>query len=156
MSVSTRFSRRNWYLKDHLRLNHVANVEVIEAAVSNKAGVLSFDEGPASTMGHLSMGGALNVKCVVLDELVSRGELPAPDFMKIDIEGAETLALSGAKSTIGRSHPTIFLATHGDAVHEECCRLLESLGYRLEPIDGLALPLSSELLATPDARSKTA
>lgn len=117
-----------FYLKEHLRLNHASKVTVIEATVSDKSGVVSFDEGPSSSMGHIvATDGKLQVKTVALDELISTGEIPTPDYMKIDIEGAEALALSGAKSMLAKSHPTIFLATHGSSIHQECCRLLQSL-----------------------------
>ncbi len=136
------------YLKEHLRLNYVNNVTVVEAAVTDKDGWMLFDEGEGSSMGHLSLNGKLQVKTVVLDNLISNGDIPTPDYMKIDIEGAEFLALSGAKSMLEKSHPSIFLATHGNAVHQECCRLLQSLGYHLQPIDGMNLEQSSEILAT--------
>jgi FkbM family methyltransferase len=135
-------------LKEHLRLNQVRNVTLIEAAVSDKSGVVSFNEGLSSAMGHISNDGKLQVKTVVLDELISSGEIPPPDYLKIDIEGAEVMALSGAKSILTKSHPTIFLATHGSDVHRECCSLLQSLGYHLRSIDGMKLEQSSEILAT--------
>ncbi len=135
-------------LKEHLRLNQVLNVTVIEAAVSDKSGVVSFNESLTSAMGHISKDGKLQVKTVVLDELILSGEIPPPDYLKIDIEGAEVMALSGAKSILTKSHPTIFLATHGSDVHGECCRLLQSFGYHLRPIDGMKLEQSSEILAT--------
>ena len=141
--------RNLFYLREHLRLNHVKNVVVIEAAVSDRSGVVSFDEGPHSSMGHIvDGGGSFQVNIVVLDELISSGEIPTPDYMKIDIEGAEALALSGAKSMLIKSHPTIFLATHGSGVHQECCHLLRSVDYELEPIDGMNLEQSKEILAT--------
>ncbi len=140
------------YLKEHLLLNHVRNVTVYEAAVSDKSGETSFDEGPNSSMGHIiATNGNFQVKAVALDELISTKEIPIPDYMKIDIEGAEALALSGAKSMLAKAHPTIFLATHGSSIHQECCRLLHLLDYKLQPIDGMKLEQSSEILATHNA-----
>jgi len=137
------------YLREHLHLNGVINVEVIEAAVSNSSGVVSFDEGPSNSMGRIvAAGGKIKVKTVVLDQLVSTGKIPTPHFMKIDIEGAEALALSGAMTTLLKSHPTIFLATHGSDVHKKCCSLLRELDYELKPIDGMNIEKSSEILAT--------
>jgi len=136
------------YLQEHLRLNRIENVTVVEAAVSDKCGTAFFDEGPSSSMGHISPNGRLQVETVAIDELVAKGELPLPDFLKMDIEGAEALALSGAKSVLAQSHPTMFVATHGSRIHQECCRLLHSLDYELEPIDGKSLESSSEILAT--------
>lgn len=82
--------------------------------------------------------------------------MPTPDYMKIDIEGAEFLALSGAKSTLVESHPIIFYATHGSIVHQKCCCLLQSIGYQLQPIDGMNLEQSSEIFATYKASQQIA
>jgi len=139
--------RNLFYLKEHLRLNRISNVTVIEAAVSDKSGVIYFNDSPGSSMGHIAPDGKLQVKTVVLDELISKGELPVPDFMKIDIEGAEMMALSGAKTMLAKQHPTIFLSTHGNQVHNDCCIFLRSLGYKLHSIDGMPLASSSEILA---------
>jgi len=139
------------YLKEHLRLNKIDNVTVVEAAVSDRCGTAFFDEGPNSSMGHISSNGRLQVETVALDEFIAKGEVPLPDYIKIDIEGAEALALSGAKSMLAQSHPTIFLATHGNRIHQECCHLLHSLDYKLHPIDGMSLESSSEILATYNA-----
>ncbi len=136
------------YLREHLRLNRIENVTVFQAAVSNTCGTALFDEGPTSSTGHMSPSGKLQVETIAIDELVSRGELPAPNYIKMDIEGAEALALSGASSTLAQFHPTIFLATHGSSVHQECCRLLRALDYDLQPIDGKPLDSSKEILAT--------
>jgi len=139
--------RNLFYLKGHLRLNRISNVTVIEAAVSDKKGMVSFDDSPGSSMGHIASDGKIQVETVVLDELIFKGEMPAPDFMKIDIEGAEMLALSGARSMLAKYHPNIILSTHGDVVHQECCSFLKSLGYKLQPIDGMPLAQSKEILA---------
>lgn len=139
--------RNLFYLKEHLRLNRISNVTVIEAAVSDKSGVCFFDNSPGSSMGHIASDGKIQVETVVLDELISKGKIPVPDFMKIDIEGAEMLALSGAKSMLAKHHPTIFLSTHGNQIHNDCCIFLRSLEYELHPIDRMPLISSSEILA---------
>lgn len=127
-------------------MNHIENVTVIEAAVSDKCGVVLFDEGPSHYMGHISPNGKLQVKTVAIDDLVAKGELPVPDYIKMDIEGAEMLALLGAQSTLAKRHPTLFLATHGRGVHRKAVTFLQSLSYQIEPIDGMDLEQSSELL----------
>ena len=140
--------RNLFYLNKHLHLNNIKNVTVIEAAVLDKVGTATFEESSMRSMGYLSSNGKLQVRTVSLEDLIESGELPVPDYLKIDIEGAEFLALSGAKSILKSSHPTIFLATHGDIIHQKCCHLLQSLGYQIQPIDGLSLEQSHEILAT--------
>ncbi|WP_375495476.1 FkbM family methyltransferase [uncultured Nostoc sp.] len=133
------------YLKQHLQLNHLENVIVIDKAVSDSSGVIQFD-GSGFT-GHISSQGELQVKTVSLDELIDTKQIPPPSFLKIDIEGAEMLALSGAKSMLSKIHPTILLATHGTEVHEQCCQFLNSLGYTLETIYGEDIQNSNEIIA---------
>jgi FkbM family methyltransferase len=135
------------YLKQHLTLNRISNVSVIEAAVSNRSGRLTFQEGPSRARGRLHEGGELVVEVVALDELIESGSLPDPQYMKIDVEGAEMRVLEGASQLLERSHPTIFMDTHGIEVHGQCCRFLLGLGYQLEPIDGKSLSESREILA---------
>ncbi|MEH2250266.1 FkbM family methyltransferase [Nostoc sp.] len=133
------------YLKQHLQLNHLENVIVIDRAVSDSSGVIQFD-GSGFT-GHISSQGELQVETVSLDEFIDTKQIPPPNFLKIDIEGAEMLALSGAKSMLSKIHPTILLATHGIEVHEQCCQFLNLLGYALETIHGEDIQNSNEIIA---------
>ncbi|MFQ5964078.1 MAG: FkbM family methyltransferase [Candidatus Scalinduaceae bacterium] len=137
------------YLKEHLRVNQCKkNVTVIEAAVVERSGFTFFEEGSNNHTGRLSQKGCLEIKAVSLDGLVSKGEIPPPDYMKIDVEGAELLVLSGAKSILNNYHPTIFLATHGTEVHQQCCAFLKSMGYYLQPInEKLSIDDTNEILA---------
>jgi FkbM family methyltransferase len=136
------------YLKEHLRRNGVVNVSVVEAAVSDQSGCAFFEEGIDHSRGHLATGGRLRVRTVSLDELVFQGELPPPDCIKIDIEGAEMLALRGAQSVLSGYRPTIFLATHGYEAHRKCCGVLNTFGYELRPLGRSSLDLADEVLAT--------
>lgn len=135
------------YLKRHLSLNKVDNTTVFEAAVMDANGEVSFDEGPSSSMGHVSEEGKLKVESVSLDELVYERRVPHPQYMKVDVEGAELSVLLGARTILDEARPTLFLATHGSEIHRRCCDLLDSLGYRLQPLTGDSLWSTSEILA---------
>lgn len=135
------------YLKEHLKINQINNVTIIEAAVSEKNGVAYFEQTESSFQGHLSSQGSIRVNVVSLDQLIAEGKVPTPDYIKMDVEGAEVQVLQGAKSLIEKSHPTIFLATHGDDIQRECRQLLSSFGYKLESINGRSIEESDEILA---------
>jgi FkbM family methyltransferase len=121
--------RNLFYLKEHLKLNHVTNVEVLSIAASDRNGTSSFEVEETGCMGHLSIEGKIIVPTAALDSLVEEGTVLPPDYIKMDIEGAELLALRGAARTFQRFRPVLFLATHGKHIEKECRLLLESWGY---------------------------
>lgn len=131
------------FLERHLSLNGLDAVKVIEAAVSDRAGTVRFASGPNASMGHIADDGGLQVTAVTLDDLLLDGTVAAPDLMKIDVEGAELLALDGAQTLIERHRPVIFLATHSRELHASCVAWLTARAYRLEMLD------ADEILAFP-------
>lgn len=136
------------YLKKHLYLNNIKNVVIIEAAVTDTDGFVYFAEGDHSSKAHINKNGDIRVKAVVLDKLIRQGILPIPNFIKVDIEGAELSALQGAIMLINLSHPTILLATHGENIHRDCCKFLEGLGYKIKAIDNISILNANEILAS--------
>ncbi len=139
--------RNLFYLREHLRLNRVTNVKIVEAAVSDSTGIAFFDQGQSNSRGHISSEGRLKVKTVSIDELSRQGEIPISHYIKINVEGTEMMVLRGAKSILTNAHPTLFLQTHGREVHEQCCEFLKSLGYSLQPIGGNSIWGTDEIMA---------
>jgi FkbM family methyltransferase len=136
------------YLRSHIELNHVQNVEVFEVAVSDECGLASFVAETSRAMGHLEPGGSASVRTYTLDALIHENRVAPPNYIKMDIEGAEFRALLGAKECFERFRPTLFLATHGKDVHEDCCRLLVSWHYTLKTRS--SGPDRAELVARPN------
>ncbi len=140
-----------YYLKRHLRLNNIRNVAVIEAALSDRNGSTKFfvDESNRISRykGGISSDGNLIVKIVSLDQLYEQEVIPIPKYIKIDVEGAEMLVFIGARKILSNFHPTIFLATHGELIHDQCCAFLKSTGYELEAINGSDVKKSNEIIA---------
>lgn len=65
-----------------------------------------------------------------IDAMIDAGTLPAPDLVKMDIEGAEAAALDG----FGRHlpHPRAYiLETHSPDLHLACLEKLKAAGYRV-------------------------
>jgi len=52
-----------------------------------------------------------------------------PDFIKMDIEGAETAALRGATGVLAKHAPSLVIEVHGEDIETECRALLEAQGY---------------------------
>lgn len=101
-----------------LRKGTSGNVCILPAAVSEKTSVAKFmiaSRGRASNAleiagGRTQMGGVREtqyVPTITLDFL--RKHFPDPDFVKIDIEGAELMALQGASEIINDVRPIFFI-----------------------------------------------
>jgi FkbM family methyltransferase len=136
------------YLHEHLRLNNVSNVQVVPAAVCEEDGEAVFDAAPGPLGARLAATGGSKVRTLAIDSVVARGELPSPDFVKIDAEGAELRILTGARSVLQSAAPVLFIDTHSGVLQRECCDFLLDLGYALHAIDGLELTRSRELLCS--------
>jgi FkbM family methyltransferase len=72
----------------------------------------------------LDDGGDVAVAKASIDGLIASG-VPSPDFIKCDVEGAETQVIDGARALIAGRHPIWLLETFEDHV----VPLMISLGY---------------------------
>ncbi|WP_248963966.1 FkbM family methyltransferase [Sphaerisporangium perillae] len=64
----------------------------------------------AAAVGEPSSRGSITVPMVSLDEyLERRHDAPAPDLMKIDVEGYDGHALRGVRATLARHRPAVFV-----------------------------------------------
>jgi FkbM family methyltransferase len=138
------------FLRRHIELNHIDNAVLIAAAVNNNPGKMRFDRGENLSSGHLSDSGALMVSTMRLDDVVENREVPPPDLMKIDVEGAELEVLLGAQKLLLNRQPIIFLATHGAELHRKCLNMLSDLGYGFASIDRRPVEETDELIAAAD------
>src|SRR5512139_75691 len=85
------------------------NIKPIWAALGDKPGSTGMMVNPKNAgSGYLDGQGRIPV--ITIDEL----QLPACDFIILDIEGMEPLALQGAKETIEKYHPVIQVEDRGN------------------------------------------
>lgn len=104
-------------LADHVAANGLADrITMRNAAVADRPGSLSFAvaaAGECDPTNRLTADGAgIRVPVETLDDRLASGERPAA--VKIDIEGAELLALRGATAMFAPEgpRPVILLAVH--------------------------------------------
>lgn len=135
------------FLRQHLAINHVLNVTVIEGVVSDCDGSACFSEGSGNAMGSIAPNGALTVTAVTVDRLLEARTVPVPDYMKIDVEGGELAVLRGSRRLLTEHRPTLFVATHGVDIHRSCCELLRTLGYALTSLSHNTLEETDEFTA---------
>jgi FkbM family methyltransferase len=90
-------------------------INIVEHPVSDVSDVEVYfkDYGPASIMKMESFPEQTgSVKTICIDDFVERYEVEKVDFIKMDIEGAEPLALNGAIKTIQKFRPKLAIAIY--------------------------------------------
>jgi FkbM family methyltransferase len=73
--------------------------------------------------------------CVTLDELISSGTIPVPDYLKVDVDGFEHKVLAGGMTLLANMKLRsilIELNTHLEE-HREVIKLLGTLGFSFDP-----------------------
>ena len=97
----------NPQLKNHITL--------VSNPVSDKSGetIYFVDNGPGSRISHNDFTGSSgSVQTVSIDDYVENNGVTKVDFIKMDIEGAEPLALQGAVNTIRKFKPKLAIAIY--------------------------------------------
>jgi FkbM family methyltransferase len=144
-------------LEWNVRLNQAANVVVRAEALADKAGETTFCLGPRDHRGTSSLRSLadgterLTVATARLDDLLPDG--CRVNLIKIDVEGAEYLALLGMRECLKRDHPDLvievtdsFLREMGHSAEQLCAELF-GLGYNMYIIDHRGLqPVRSPAL----------
>lgn len=132
-------------LKKNARLNKV-DISVIGAALSDKMGEmnLTIPNQPTPSHGTGSLVGedgesTQTIRTVRGDEVISKGEIPPPNIIKIDVEGAEPLVIDGLSHALSHDrcrlvqcelHPD-HLPKYGSSVSDIISRL-EKMGFHIE------------------------
>jgi FkbM family methyltransferase len=108
--------------KDHFLLNQIENATVVPQAISDREGTIDFfiggDHRTSSLVQSWVSSGNNEVTkavvcCTTLDHFFNKN-LPGkfPDFIKMDIEGAGTLALKGCDACFRSGQPYVLIESH--------------------------------------------
>jgi len=139
------------HLSLNVRINRSKNVRLNNLALAERSGdrelflsdgwnqgVHSFAKIPGSAHSRL-------VQCISLDEYVDGTGVAQIDVMKMDVEGAELLVLSGGKRTLAGLHPRVIIFEACDQharaqgyTTSEVKQLLTESGYRIFRLDSSA------------------
>jgi hypothetical protein len=89
--------------------------------------------------GHQE-GDLIEVRVETLDHLRTTGLFPRADVIKIDVEGAEAMALRGAEHMLRDDRPRLFIEVHSRALARECNQILLDNGYFVNVLERGAPP----------------
>lgn len=131
-------------LDANVKYNNFSNVLVRPYAVSDSNGKKLFDSHTASkgesALAVKNSSSTRTIQSVTLDSEVKRLKLQKVTVIKMDIEGAEILALQGAKETIRKNPVTLFIEYnpsrieyYGYKPHAQL-NLIENLGLEIKEI----------------------
>ena len=138
----TNFSR----MVENLRLNAVRNCRPVHAAVSDRNGRVEFSDTAHDNSNtyiqsspHFRNQPTVQIPALSLDVYLEANSSKPPDFIKVDVEGAEFDALVGAERLLNTRRPLMYLETHNlhnPGVDGLCLDFLGRAGYRIvETID---------------------
>ncbi len=120
-------------LRANIALNAVQNATVVQAFVSSADGTAALGTGLSSFEHRLDPTSSLSsaVESIALERYFADRRV---DFVKLDVEGADDLAVEGMRGVLIRDKPRILVEDHG-APTIAARAILASLGYRFTEVD---------------------
>jgi len=117
-------------IRQNLALNHLSNVAVVEiglgAGPETKTLVYDPNDSAAGSMNRQIQARLLaaphrqiDIAVQALDDYFDANRLPAPDLVKIDVEGMEYDVLRGMQKMLRTPKPPLFIELHGDGEQEK-------------------------------------
>lgn len=131
-------------LKENITLNDIKKTSVFDVALSDRSGTISFSAPEEPTPGHgtgsiTEQENGESVRTVRGDELISDDEAPAPNIVKIDVEGSEPLVVDGMKNALSDERcRLVFCELHPSRLCKynynvsKMVAELEQMGYDIE------------------------
>jgi FkbM family methyltransferase len=112
------------HLTRNVELNGYKNVHLHNIAVGDKSGRLDFALSSVPNWHRVAVGGEKNVisvPAITVDDFMQAAGNPQIDLLRMDVEGYECNILYGARKTISKWLPDMFIEVHRD--------LLKNFGY---------------------------
>jgi FkbM family methyltransferase len=121
-------------------------VTILPCAVGNQDGMVRFQvddlTSNSGTLDAVARGNAsqsrrqyglppvtLEVAVSRLDTLVDTNAIAKPDVIKLDVEGAEAMALDGARHSLLKHRPRLVIELHGAEAARSVLRVLWDIGF---------------------------
>jgi len=85
------------FLRRTVEANRLRNVELVNAAVTDRSGTVTITDTSSLSNHVVEDGGGVPVPSVTVDGLVASYEMTGIDLLKMNIEGSERLAVLGMR-----------------------------------------------------------
>jgi FkbM family methyltransferase len=147
------------WLRENVALNELGRQVIVENLVisDGRQAVVRLNAprhytNMWSVIRDSPVGRSLEVQAMALDQYFAQG--PHVDIIKVDIEGAEHMALQGMCQLLRRDRPICLVELHG-AEGQMAARFLNERGYTLTDLDGYPISspvFPSHVLAYPEEK----
>ena len=130
-------------LEWHIQTNKCTNTKVYRLALSSEDGFAEFTPGDRASKGHLTSlsneedvdvaqaHSKSRVQTKRLDSLVKELSLTKLKLIKLDVEGAESLILEGARETMRKFRPILVIELHTSQQDVKVAKLVCDEHYTL-------------------------
>jgi len=128
-------------LRRHCEINNVANVKIEGYALSERPGETIIARVPKGSYGQASIGVVemvgdiheIEVQTTILDELLA--EIADIRLIKMDLEGAELVAIKGAEKALKKTSYITFESWDCGGDNQVLTQLIE-MGFSISVLDG--------------------
>lgn len=134
------FPKNYTRLQENLKINQFEQVKTYATAISNLTGIVALNPAEGDSMPFLTptaTNQTIRVTTDTLNNLLEKQSLSNLTLAKMDIEGAELLALKGATSLLSQHHPSVWMLEINDTVshfnhsQQDLVDFLSNYGYSL-------------------------
>lgn len=133
-------------LSRNISRNNMKNVKLFEMAIADKNGEAELflskeNKGHNSLIHSDELKTSTRIKMTTLDEFLSSQKITKADIIKMDIEGAEILAIEGMENTLIKHTPLLFLEFSPHSIIKlnrnpiDFLSILHKIGYSIFEID---------------------
>jgi FkbM family methyltransferase len=147
-------------IEKNLKLNNISNVKINNYAVSDHNGFekIPLLENPnAGLKMNSNAKDYVDVKAIQIDDYVSENNV-VPNFIKIDVEGAELKVLNGMKKVLKQNNLKLLVEIHVDNLrkffdsdYKDILRMIENEGFVMKNIESHRNSESGFTLITKDS-----
>ena len=151
----------------NVHLNGYTNIDLHQLAIGDHNGEVGFEIAKACNWSRIALANGDNnvtVRMQTLDSFVKENKIAHVDYLRMDVEGYEFAVIQGARKTIERDRPDMFIEVHRDRLADyghsqlDFMEMMANYGYyiRKSYISAMEGPTGkiSTLLADVEARRR--
>jgi FkbM family methyltransferase len=130
-------------LTANMEINHLnPRIAIVHAAVTSHNGPVTFYTHHSGAMGKAEgsagrdeeYSDSITVTGITMDAFIAANGNPAPDLVKMDIEGGEGNALLGSKHLLSAHKPTFLIELHGEVAASQVWDILSRNDYQMHTL----------------------